>query len=1217
MIERLLAAFAEGADDGGPRTGVGVEEIADILWLAARVDPDGARPPGMPAADPTGEQPPAPGPASPEAGPDALPPPEPDRPDGGTPAVQLFPAAPPGAAGRPADTAAGRRGSPVRLPRAASLDDPLALMRSLRPVGRRSIGGPGEELDEQLTVERSIERMVPTPVLRPAESRWLDLALVVDTHHSMLLWSDLVDELRGVLTRSGVFRDVRTWQLTGTGPGATPMLTHRRGGPPRNPLELADPAGRRLILVLSDTVAGGWREASVQGVLRHWCAHNAVAVLNVLPERLWTRGAVRPVPFAVRADRPAAATRSWQQVPATRRSGAGRRRAAAAAVVPVVGIASGSLARLVRVVSGDGRWRRLACLRLDAEPGAANAPEDPAPAGARSALEVVERFRASASPTAQQLAAHLAAVPLTLPVMTLVRRSLLRDSEHGHLAEVALGGLFAPWGAERVSEEAEFDFLPGVREVLLGSQLRGDVAAVRELVRRRVWEFMSRNRRPAPDFTAVRVTPGGTGRRAVADEALPFAAGPPHEPGLRDRVVRVRYDAMPEPQEVGTLLTPRLVLTVGDGPLSRGAVAWVRAGAREVSCRPVWWDDALPRVALLLADEDLEDRAARPEPLPWAEAEAEADAGTARVRVDGLTDRGESVALTGEVVPNDGARNGELVRLSAEPESWTHYRGGPVSHAGELVGVVHGVWPDRMVFLSGRALRELPGFRAALAEPGQERAAEVLGIRDPGPTVCLAVRPRDDGVYPTGSSPNREVGDLLMQLMGDTQVSGRLTTGEGGEPAVLTLDGPGALGKAGRLLAELPRVMALFGARRTDGMHPSLDVSVGIAEFVAAVSPIAVPAMADAVRALRYAGLADRDLGASGSGSLALALSHRLYLELRELVGPDVLRPLGTSAGGSEGWLWTGDPTGLGPTLAEAGELRSEDIGWPTCGVGASDAEPAGCLGIRLPGHARCLAHLESAEQRAYLGTLEPGSPVDLRGTTFEHGLLQEVLEAVRHPSSRRVRLGPADFDRARFVDDWNTVDAEFSGRASFSRAAFAGRAMFVRTAVAGRASFTGAVFHGVAVFDRSLFQRAGTFRRTVFRGSAEFTDTEFLEGVSFGQAALESAADLNGMRVTGTADFSRTVFGGPAGLSRADFAGPVSFSSATWERGLVSGGAVFHGPVDFGHAAFRGRVRFEGVRFEANPDAVPPFTDQPGRWAVRRRLDGTWDIRLLDTADG
>ncbi|WP_404954900.1 SAV_2336 N-terminal domain-related protein [Streptomyces sp. 147326] len=1213
MIERLLAAFAEGADDdGGPRTGVGAEEIAEILWLAARVDQAGARPPGAPATDPTGEQPPAPGPPAPEPGPDTPSAPVPGARDAGEPTVQFFPAprepagTPPDVPGKPAAAAAGRRGSPVRLPRAASLDDPLALMRSLRPVGRRSIGGPGEELDEQLTVERSIERMVPTPVLRPAESRWLDLALVVDTHHSMLLWSDLVDELRRVLTRSGVFRDVRTWQLTGTGSGAIPMVTRGRGGPPRNPLELADPAGRRLILVLSDTVAGGWREAPVQGVLRHWCAHNAVAVLNVLPERLWTRGAVRPVPFAVRADRPAAATGSWQQVPAARRAGAGRRRAAAAAaadVVPVVGVASGSLARLVRVVSGDGRWRRLACLRLDAEPGATSPPEVPAPAGGRSALEVVERFRASASPTAQQLAAHLAAVPLTLPVMTLVRRSLLRDSEHGHLAEVALGGLFAPWGAEQDAEEVEFEFLPGVREALLGSQLRGDVAAVRELVRRRVWEFMSRNRSSGPDFSAVRVAAGRAGRRRVADGALPFAAGPPPDQGLRDRVVRVRYDAMPEPQEVGTLLTPRLVLTVGDAPLSRGAVAWVRTGAREVPCRPVWWDDAPPRVFLLLADEDLTDPAAWPEPtpLPWAQADPRA----ARVRVDGVTDQGHPITLTGEVVRYEGDRNGELVRLSAEPETWMHYRGGPVSYDGELIGIVHGVWPDRMVFLSGRALLDQSGLRAVMTAHGDTRAADRS-------IVCLAVQPGNDGVHPIGSSPNAEARDLMMQLMGDADVTGRLVDGEEGAPMLVLLDPPGALGKAGRLLSELPRAMALFGDRKSDGTHPSVRVAValGPAETIAAGSRGQI--VSEARRIARHPGMNRRR---RPSEDIALALSHRLYEDLAELLGPTVLRPLAPLGREAEGWVCTGDPVELGYALMEADELQDEGIGWPTCGLGASKALPAGCAGIRLPGYDRCLAHLEPQEEHVYLGTLGPGSPVDFRGTTFDQGLLRRLLAALREPGPHPARLGPADFDRAAFVDDWDEEGAEFLDRASFVRAQFVGRARLGGSTFAGPVSFDGAVFLGVGDFDRCRFHRATRFRRTVFRGLAGFAGSAFRDEVSFARAVLEASADLNGMQVTGKADFSRTVFRGLTGLSRAGFAGPVSFASAAWEQGLVSTGAVFEGPVDFGKATFRGRVRFEGLSLQTSPH--DGLTDQHGRWDTHRRPDGTWDIRLLDDGAG
>ncbi|MFI8447522.1 SAV_2336 N-terminal domain-related protein [Streptomyces erythrochromogenes] len=1191
MIEELLAALAGGAEDAGPRPGIGAEEIADILWLAARVDPAGPGAPAVTPGDFAGLPPPAADPPAPETA--AVP----GGPADGQPAVRIFPASLPDPAGKPADDGTGRRGSPVRLPRAASLDDPLALMRALRPVGRRSIGGPGEELDEQLTVERSIERMVPTPVLRPAESRWLDLALVVDTHHSMLLWADLVDELRRVLTRSGVFRDVRTWRLTGTGSGATPMLTRGRSGAPRNPLELADPAGRRLILVLSDTVAGGWREASVQGVLRHWCTHNAVAVLNVLPERLWTRGAVRPVPFAVRADRPAAATRSWQRAAAARRSRAGRRRAAD--VVPVVGVAPGSLARLVRVVAGDGRWRRLACLRLDAEPGEAPAPAAPA-AAVHSALEVVERFRAGASPTAQQLAAHLAAVPLTLPVMNLVRRSLLRDSEHGHLAEVALGGLFAPWDHERDAEEVEFAFLPGVREALLGSQLRGDVAAVRELVRRRVWEYMSRSRGTGPDFSATRVTDGREGRRGVAEGTLPFAARPPQDPGLADRVVRVRYHGLPEPLEVGTLLTPRLVLTVGD--VAPGAIGWVRAGEREVSCRAVWWDDALPRVFLLRADEDLTGPEPRLDTLPWLTT----DLPPGRVTIDGRTDQGEAAALTGEVVPYEGARNGELVRLSGEPEAWTHYRGAPVSRDGALIGIVHGVWPDRMVFLSGEALLDQPGFRAAMTEHGQVRPVAST-------SVCLAVRPGDDGVYPTGSSPHGEAVKLLKELIADTGLTERLAGSGPGAPLLLLLEGPGALGKAGRLLTELPAAMARFAGRTGDAGPLPLDVAVATGPMQPVLTDLDLDGLptSEAARIVRHLGMADRRRLLTES--LAVALSHRVYEALGEKVGPTATRALVPLGDGTEGWLCT-DPDELGVVLTEADASQDAAVAWQVCGRRAAEDPRAPCTGVRLPGHDVCLAHLEPDEEHAYLRTLGPGSPVDFRGTTFQEGLLQRLLAALRASRAQPVTLGEADFDHATFVDDWNEGGIEFLAGASFTRAVFAGRARLGGSTFAGRVSFYEAVFLGVGDFDRSRFHREADFRRAQFRGLAGFSDSAFLDGVAFDRAVMELSADLNGMQVAGSADFSRAVFCGLAGLSGARFEAGASFFATTWEQGLVSTGARFGGPVDFRRARFLGRVRLEQLSLPEDPELA--FGDLPGRWTVQQRPDDTWDIHLRGTGE-
>ncbi|MFD0358696.1 SAV_2336 N-terminal domain-related protein, partial [Streptomyces sp. NPDC127110] len=1070
----------------------------------------------------------------------------------------------------PASDAPARRGVPLRLPRTASLDDPLALMRSLRPVGRRSIGGPGEELDEQLTVERSIEAMVPTPVLRPAESRWLDLALVVDTHPSMLLWSDLVAELRGVFTRSGVFRDVRTWQLTGTAPGGTPMLARGRGGPPRNPLELADPAGRRLILLVSDTVAGGWRETPLLRVLRHWSAHNAVAVLNVLPERLWTRGAVRPVPFAVRSDRPAAATRSWQRVPAARRARGG------GPVVPVVGLASGSLARLVRTVSGDGRWRRLACLRLDAAPAPGTAP----PHRATTALEAVERFRAGASPTAQQLAAHLAAVPLTLPVMTLVRRSLLRDSEHGHLAEVALGGLFAPWEGQQRPEDAEFDFLPGVRDVLLGSQLRGDVAAVRELVRRRVWEFMYRHRGTGPDFSATRVTTGEEGRRRVPAGAMPFAERPAVERASPERVVGVDFDPLVGPREVGVLLAPRLVLTAGHVPQARDAVAWVRSGAREAACRAVWWDEGSPRVLLLESEEDLVDPDAFVPPdwgtMPFGSGR--------RVVVEGVTDAGAPIALTGELVRGRGAPNGELVSLSAEPETWTHFVGGPVLLNDQLLGIVHTVWPDRMAFLTGGALIEDDGFRAAVyAHPPAARSLARAWTGSPGPRVVLDVR-TGEGWVPYGSTRQSELTDLLTRMLEAADCAGRVAVEEDG--GTLTLDPPGALGQAAALLDGLPGVMARHSATR-EGASPPLAVALG---FGGARRPVGHRSVTAWLQGAPYSGL------------LRLVLSRALYEELVDRVGPAALADCAPLGDPGEGWLYEGSPGRLAQVLREADQSADEAPDWQRCGLRAAEDDPSPCTGVRPPGRQACLAHLADAEQDAVLRALGPGSPVDFRGTTFRHGLLERVLDAVRDPGTGRVRLGEADFTAARFEDGWDEPEPAFTRDADFTRAVFEGPARFTAASFGGEVSFDHAVFRREAVFEGSTFEGPASFGHASLVDAGRFGSVTWAAGVSFRRAVLEGAAVLEGVTAGGRADFTGVIAKGLTVLDGSTFAGPSSFAYAVCEGPLSAVGANFadaavfdhlvcegeavfrrarfNGPAAFGHVVFQGLAAFDTSRF-------------------------------------
>lgn len=334
------------------------------------------------------------------------------------------------------------------------------------------------------------------------------------------------------------------------------------------------------------------------------------------------------------------------------------------------------------------------------------------------------------------------------------------------------------------------------------------MAAVRELVRRRVWEYMSHKRGTGRDFTAIRRGPRGRGRRELAPGAMPFALAAGPVSGLADRVVRVRYESQRDPQAVGVLLSPRLVLTVGDAAQNPrpSDFAWVRVEDQEFLCRQAWGDGGSPQVLLLVSEVDLADSADRAEPA-WAEGFA---APGEHLVVDGATDQGEAVALAAEVLPYEGERNGELVRLSAEPEAWTHYTGSPVSRDGLLAGIVHSVLPDRMVFLTGQALLEQPGFRAVVAAhagTGRERSG-----------VCMAVRIQvEQG--PADRSATEEVTQILLRAQ--TGAGGAGSVFSAGDGALFVpLEDPGALARAGRLLAALPRRWSGCARAPANGRSP-------------------------------------------------------------------------------------------------------------------------------------------------------------------------------------------------------------------------------------------------------------------------------------------------------------------------------------------------------------------------------------------------------------
>lgn len=307
----------------------------------------------------------------------------------------------------------------------------MELRRALRPFKRRYSQGRRSELDLDATVRDYRRTGELTPVMGPSPEPWFEVLLVVDASPTMAVWQNTNAEFATLLAGLGAFRRVRTWSLR---PGPTPVVTDhqdRRVAPG----QAVSSDGRRLVLVLSDCVAPGWRRPETWQLLRSWGAKGPVALLNPLPARLWHRTGL---------DLPA--IRVGQRRPALRNSDLTFH-------VPL----------LVRTLPGarNADWRPLPTLTFSphslarwAETFMRGSPHGydavlvprtgivsslfPTPNGAQRAhTDPTEVFLRTGSPLAVRLAALCSPFGrLSLPLVHLIRQQILPEAGVGDLAEL-------------------------------------------------------------------------------------------------------------------------------------------------------------------------------------------------------------------------------------------------------------------------------------------------------------------------------------------------------------------------------------------------------------------------------------------------------------------------------------------------------------------------------------------------------------------------------------------------------------------------------------------------------------------------------------------------------------------------------------------------------------------------------------------------------------
>ncbi|WP_217549991.1 alpha/beta fold hydrolase [Streptomyces sp. GbtcB6] len=526
------------------------EDLADVLWVSqlAGLSP---LPTDSPARRPASARQPSPTNSTPRSGdataletelPHAIPsdggPPESrpkDEKQPGEPHVSLHALAEYG----PATSDVGPA-QIVQVARPSALPDSLALARALRPLRQfvDSIGAP--ELDEEATAQATSEARRLLPVWRPSGEPRFSVDLLVDTGATMAVWHRLASELYTMLERHSAFADVRCWAMDTDHPVPRIAPFRRRppfATPPPTPKRawhraLEDDTGRRVLLVLTDGVGPAWYGRELTAFLTRTSAKRPAAALQVLPQRLWHRTALRTASVEVSAadpNRPIPAFRSTAALPGIPRGARGALDRAAVRWLPVMEAKGTWLAPWAELTAGrSSGWTPMLAAPLEGVPR----PQQPARAGEQSdsPAEQVTRFRNGSSPNAYRLACYLSAAPLSLPVMRLVQQTMMPESGQTDLAELFLSGLIERRGTPEPGGDPDdivYDFRSGVREDLLTELTRGESMHVLDQVVAKVSNRVAATFGGVVDFRALAAlagTPGNaaSGRR-LPERSLPFA----------------------------------------------------------------------------------------------------------------------------------------------------------------------------------------------------------------------------------------------------------------------------------------------------------------------------------------------------------------------------------------------------------------------------------------------------------------------------------------------------------------------------------------------------------------------------------------------------------------------------------------------------------------------------------------------------------------------
>jgi formylglycine-generating enzyme required for sulfatase activity len=404
------------------------------------------------------------------------------------------------------DKVNGDEGEKIEIPAVRYLDDALLLERALRPLIYKSPLQNTRILDEAETTKFIAEQDIWLPIFRDSARSWFEILLIVDKSPTMVIWDGLVAEWRNLLQRHVAFSVIHEFSFEYEKDRVKLCIHSNRYC---KPTELVDYTGNKIILIISDCMSSAWYSGEITKFLEIWEKSNPIAIINVLPQRLWhLSGLSSARKTDLRAISPGLANNKLIIYDSKKSS-------IKSVKVPVFNLDEEDLNLWANSIMGKNKdWISGFIFKpsdsveqkdyFNQITNQINEMKKP------SAEDRIQRFYSNSSDMARELAMLLALVPLSLPVMRLVQHTALKESKLVHLAEFFLSGLIKKEHAGEC-EYIEYEFHDGVRQILLDKYLNMDI---KKDVFKKTTEYLHQNFGSPLSFKAYLLDPDNFDRKS-------------------------------------------------------------------------------------------------------------------------------------------------------------------------------------------------------------------------------------------------------------------------------------------------------------------------------------------------------------------------------------------------------------------------------------------------------------------------------------------------------------------------------------------------------------------------------------------------------------------------------------------------------------------------------------------------------------------------------